>query len=319
MQVQVYSEKDKKKWDDFILTSKNGTFLFIRDYMDYHSDRFIDHSLIIENDKGAIVSLFPANLKGDILISHEGLTYGGFIMGMDMTMSTLLDVFAEVLEFLKKKELSRVIYRTIPSIYHLVPAEEDRYALFEHDAKLIGRDVLSVIDLEKKLPFQQRRQRGIKKALKNELHFEQSDELGMFWTILSNNLELKHKIKPVHSSDEIELLQKRFKDNIKLFASFKDSTMLAGLVVYESEKVAHVQYTACSEEGKKTGALDFLIGSLINEIYWDKKKYIDFGVSTEKLGQHLNVGLIEQKEGFGARSVMHDFYEIDLIYNGLND
>lgn len=312
MKVLIYEKQDRTRWDDFVSTSKNGTFLFFRDYMEYHSDRFKDHSLIIEDDRGAIVSLLPAHMRDDTLESHGGLTYGGFVMGKGMTMSLMLAVFNAALEFLREKGLSRVSYKTIPSIYHLIPAEEDRYALFRHNAKLIGRDVLSVIEFERKLPFQQRRQRGIKKAFKNGLHFEQSEEFRTFWTILSNNLELKHKIKPVHTSDEIELLQRRFKNNIKLFASFKDSVMLAGLVVYESENVAHVQYTACSEEGKKLGALDFLIGSLIIEVYQDKKKYIDFGISTEKKGKYLNLGLIEQKEGFGARSVMHDQYEITL-------
>lgn len=312
MQVQVYSQKDKTKWDDFISTSKNGTFLFYRDYMEYHSDRFKDFSLIVENDKGTIVSLFPAHRSGDVLESHGGLTYGGFVMGMNMTMPLMLNTFAGVLEFLRKKGLSSVIYKTIPFIYHLIPAEEDRYALYVNNAKLIRRDVLSVLELGRILPFQLRRQRGIKKARKNGLYWHQSDKFQKFWTILSNNLETKHKIKPVHTANEIEILNSRFKDNIKLFASFKDDMMFGGIIVYESQNVAHIQYTACSEEGKNMGALDILIDFLINEIYRGRKKYIDFGVSTEKEGRYLNVGLIDQKEGFGARSVMHDFYEITL-------
>jgi len=317
MQVQIYSEKDKTRWDDFVLTSKNGTFLFYRDYMDYHSDRFKDFSLIIEDDKGAVVSIFPANQNENILESHGGLTYGGFVMGIVMTMPLMLDTFTVVLEFLKEKGFSRVFYKTIPFIYHLFPAEEDRYALFVHDAKLFKRDVLSVLELNRTMPYQKRRQRGLKKALKNGLFCRQSEKFQIFWEILSNNLGLKHNVKPVHTAEELELLNSRFKDNIKLFATFKDRVMLAGVIVYESKIVAHIQYTACSEEGKKIGALDILIDTLINNIYRDNKKFIDFGVSTEKEGRYLNVGLIEQKEGFGARSVMHDFYEIDLSHIGV--
>lgn len=312
MQVQIYSQKDKTRWDEFVSTSKNGTFLFYRDYMEYHSDRFIDFSLFVENERGVIVSLFPAHRRDDVLESHGGLTYGGFVTDESMTLPLMLYIFVEVLKFLKNKGLSKIIYKTIPFIYHLIPAEEDKYALYVHDAKLIGRDVLSVLELSRTMPYQKRRQRGIKKALKNELYCLQSEKLQMFWTILTNNLDSKHNVKPVHTTEEIAFLRSRFKNNIKLFASFKDSTMLAGLVVYESKNVAHIQYTACSEEGKKAGALDILIDFLINEIYRGRKKYIDFGVSTEKEGKYLNVGLIEQKEGFGARSVMHDFYEITL-------
>jgi hypothetical protein len=286
--------------------------------MDYHSDRFKDHSLIVEDDKGAVVSIFPANQSENILESHGGLTYGGFVMGIGMTMPLMLDTFTVVLEFVKKKGLSRIIYKTIPHIYHLFPAEEDRYALFVHDAKLFKRDVLSVLELNRTVPYQKRRQRGLKKALKNGLFCRQSEKFQIFWEILSNNLGLKHNVKPVHTAEELELLYSRFKDNIKLFATFKENVMLAGVIVYESKNVAHIQYTACSEEGKKNGALDILIDTLISNIYKDNKKYIDFGVSTEKEGRYLNVGLIDQKEGFGARSVMHDFYEIDLSQNGVN-
>ncbi len=318
MKVRVYSEKDKTRWDDFISTSKNGTFLFYRDYMEYHSDRFKDHSLIVEDERGVIVSLFPANLKENILESHGGLTFGGFVMDMGMTTPLMLDTFSGVLDFLKDNGLSRVIYKTIPFIYHLIPAEEDRYALYVNDAKLIRRDVLSVLELSSAIPYQLRRQRGIKRAQKNGLYWLQSDKFQTFWTILSNNLETKHKVKPVHTANEIELLSSRFKDNIKLYASFKDDIMLGGLIVYESQNVAHIQYTACSEEGKNMGALDILIDSIINEVYREKKKYIDFGVSTEREGRYLNVGLIEQKEGFGARSVVHDFYEIVFSRDRVN-
>lgn len=34
------------EWNEFVTRSKNGTFLFDRRYMDYHSDRFEDFSLM---------------------------------------------------------------------------------------------------------------------------------------------------------------------------------------------------------------------------------------------------------------------------------
>ena len=43
--------------------SKNGTFLFLRAYMDYHSDRFHDHSLMFHNEKGKLIAVLPANIK----------------------------------------------------------------------------------------------------------------------------------------------------------------------------------------------------------------------------------------------------------------
>ena len=42
------------------------------------------------------------------------------------------------------------------------------------------------------------------------------------------------------------------------------------------------------------------------------KPYFDFGISTEDGGQDLNVGLIDNKESYGARAVAYDQYEVDV-------
>ena len=41
-----YTPDKANEWNKFIAKSKNGTFLFDRNYMDYHSDRFHDYSLL---------------------------------------------------------------------------------------------------------------------------------------------------------------------------------------------------------------------------------------------------------------------------------
>jgi hypothetical protein len=312
VKICVYSASDQDKWDDFIAKSKNGTFLFFRDYMDYHSDRFRDHSLIISNEKGRIISLLPANTREDTLASHEGLTYGGFITDDRMTVPVMMDVFNNVTQYLTIRGFTRFIYKTIPHIYHSFPAEEDLYGLFCKNARLYRRDVLTVIDYRSnRLKFQQRRLRSIKKALRNHLQVRETDDYEQFWDILATNLYTKYRLKPVHSVAEIKLLAKRFPNEIRLVAAYRGDVMQAGAVVYLSRNVCHVQYNAASEDGKNAGALDLVIDHLV-EFFSASKKYFDFGVSTEDNGRYLNVGLVEYKEGFGARTIMHDFYEIDL-------
>ena len=44
--IQRYTSDKQAEWDAFIAQSKNGTFLMQRGYMDYHSDRFVDCSLM---------------------------------------------------------------------------------------------------------------------------------------------------------------------------------------------------------------------------------------------------------------------------------
>jgi lipid II:glycine glycyltransferase (peptidoglycan interpeptide bridge formation enzyme) len=199
----------------------------------------------------------------------------------------------------------------MPYIYHSFPADEDIFALFRYNAKLIGRNVTSSIYLPQKIDFDESRQRSIKKALKNNLTVKRNYDFKDFMQILKEVLEERHGATPVHSLEEIELLAKKFPDNIRLFSSYKDDVMLAGVVVYESKNVAHAQYIANSNAGRDLGALELVFDYLINHQYL-RKKYFDFGISTEQMGQFLNTGLIAHKEGFGARAVMQDIYELTV-------
>lgn len=45
-EVKRYTPEDKSIWDKYVDKARNATFLFHRDYMDYHADRFRDHSLL---------------------------------------------------------------------------------------------------------------------------------------------------------------------------------------------------------------------------------------------------------------------------------
>ena len=90
-----------------------------------------------------------------------------------------------------------------------------------------------------------------------------------------------------------------------------NDNMVAGVIVYESENVAHMQYIAANDDGKKLLSTDFIFDFLINE-YYKNKKYFDFGISTEKEGRFLNIGLITFKEEFGARAVVYDTYELEV-------
>lgn len=309
--IERYHNELHLQWDDFVSNSKNGTFLFYRNYMEYHSDRFQDFSLVAYDKRNRIIALLPANQKGIYLQSHAGLTYGGFITDERMTTTTMLALWVFTIEYLLKSGFEYLIYKTIPYIYHKVPAEEDRYALFLAGASLTRRDVLTVISNQPRLKLQERRIRGIKKAEKNELQVEISSELNKFWPILTETLQIRFGTSPVHTLEEIEFLKGNFPDNIQLYCCWKESKMLAGVIVYESDQVAHFQYIASNEEGKQLGALDLLFYNIITK-FLPHKRCIDFGISNEMDGYILNTGLIQQKEGFGARAVVHDHYQVRL-------
>jgi hypothetical protein len=208
------------------------------------------------------------------------------------------------------------MYKPTPHIYHSLPAEEDLYVLYRNNAKLVSRNVSSTIYLPEKREMKQLRKRTIKKALKNSLTVKRSYDFENFMKISEEVLQERHSTKPVHSIKEIEYLAAKFPANIKLFASYKDNKMLAGVIMYESKHVAHAQYAANTSLGWDFGAEDIIFDYLIKEYYKDRR-YFDFGISNEKIGevllaQILNNGLINYKEGFGASSVMYDLYSLTI-------
>lgn len=314
MQVIKYNDSYKNQWDDFVRQSKNGTFLFLRDYMEYHKSRFEDMSLIILDKKDRIIALLPANMKSGQLITHEGLTYGGFVYNHHMTQPAMIDLFAAIIEHLHHLQIKLFYYKTIPMIYHKGPSHEDLYPLFLLNAPLARRDTLTVIDNLYPVQFQNRRLRMIKKASTKSFSLQRHSCYRPFWKILEENLKKRHHTTPVHSIEEMQKLADTFPDHIKLFCVSLDNEIVSGAVIYETDTVAHFQYIAANETGKTSGALDWMIASLIQDTY-SQKRYIDLGISNELAGRKINQGLIDFKEGFGGRTITHDFYQIHIGEN----
>ena len=311
MIVKRYRDTDTAEWDVFVRASRNGTFLFERGYMDYHRERFADHSLMVRDSEGELVALLPAHASGTEVGSHDGLSYGGLVVGPDMKAPLVLRVFEAVVVALRDAGFTGLNYKTVPHIYHRQPAEEDRYALFLLGAQLVRRDLLSVVNREDRLPYQNRRARGLKKALTAGVTVQPETDLAEYWDLLAAALSERFHATPVHTLSEIQSLRDRFPTNIRLHTARRDGQLLAGVVTYESDRATHAQYIAASPVGRDLGALDLVFDHLLNDPT-AAQTYFDFGSSHEAGGRAINTGLIDQKEGFGARSVAHDHYRIDL-------
>jgi len=309
--IEKYQKEKHNIWNHFVAKSKNGTFLFDRRYMDYHEDRFDDHSLMIFR-KDKLYALLPANRVNNTLYSHQGLTFGGFIMDKNNSTSGMLEIVKETKDYLLSHGINEIIYKPTPYIYHHLPSQEDMYAFFRCcEIQTVGCNISSAIFQNNKIKFESSRKGGIVKALRAELHISESKNYSAFWNILKNNMSMKYKTKPVHTVDEIKLLHSHFPDNIKLYLVYRDKTVLGGTVLYLTHNVVHTQYISASLEGKKNGALDFLFDHLINKLYTSIPCF-DFGHSTEQMGKYLNEQLIFQKEGFGGRGVTYNTYKMTL-------
>ena len=300
------------RWDEFARMSRNGTMLHQRGYMDYHSDRFKDCSLVALHE-GKLCALLPACIEGDTLWSHRGLTYGGWLVPLKHFDATVMvEVMDAACQWMSDNGIKRLVYKPVPHIYHRYPCEEDLYALFRHQAKLIETNISTTIDLTCPLPLDRGNKSGANAARKAGIQVGPSEDWEGYWRLLSSLLDERYGTRPVHTLDEMRLLHGRFPDGIRLYAATLDGEMLAGVVMYLSQPVAHCQYIGASPQGKDSKALTLLFDYLIGEAKASGYRYFDFGISNEDHGHYLNEGLVRQKSRLGGRGIVYNTFEINL-------
>lgn len=310
-EIKRYTPADKSAWDRYVSKARNATFLFYRNYMDYHADRFTDHSLMFYVD-GHLHSILPANIVDATLYSHQGLTYGGLVMDINVTAADVIQLFREMNEWLRAAGITRVVYKPVPWVYHQHASEEDLYPLFWIcHARVISRDVGTVIFMQQHLRWRKDRRRRLRKAHESGVTVVREDNFRAFWPVLENNLVDRHGVRPVHTVEEMELLHSRFPKQIVQYNSYYEGEVVAGLTFYLSPQVLHGQYCSSTPVGKKVGAVDAIYERAMYEDF-PEYQYLDFGRSTEGDGSILNDGLVAQKEGFGGRAICYDTYEWTL-------
>lgn len=306
--IERYSSLHYDIWNEFVINAKNGTFLFHRDFMEYHSERFEDYSLMIFK-KQKLVAVLPGNIQERTLYSHQGLTYGGLVYDSKIKLADVITVYREMLKFLNENNIKTLSLKPVPSIYHKVPAQEQEYVLFLLNANLVRRDGLSVIQYDSKLPIVKSRRQAARKGSDNNLKIVEEPNFNLFWKeILIPNLKNKYNTVPVHTVEEIEYLYERFPKHIRHFNVYYDDRIVAGTTMFITDNVAHPQYISGQEDKNALGSIDYLYSFLI-ETFSDKK-YFDLGPSTEEKGRKLNEGVLFWKESFGARIICQDFYEV---------
>ena len=312
VEIIRYDATMAAQWNELARLCRNSTFQHQRGYMDYHSDRFTDCSLIALHN-GKPRALLPANVDGDTLWSHRGLTFGSWLVPpKHFDVTVMIEVMDATVAWMKDNGLKRLVYKAVPHIYHRYPCEEDQYALFRHHASLIETNISTTIDLSCPLPLDRGNKSGANAARKAGITVGPSEDWQQYWHLLSSLLDERYDTRPVHTLDEILLLQSRFPDDIRLYTATLDGELLAGVVMYLSAPVAHCQYIGASPQGKESKALTLLFDYLIQESTRLGFRYFDFGISNEDHGRYLNEGLVQQKSRLGGRGIVYNTFEITL-------
>jgi hypothetical protein len=313
-QIKPYQTSLESTWDQWCAGSVNGTFLHTRRFLSYHGNRFEDASVLIF-ESGELVGVFSAALnlgeEGKV-ISHPGATFGGIVHQGRLTGSRMVEAMAVICNYYAGQNYRKLLYKAIPYIYTLTNAQDDIYALFRQRAVRTRCDLSCAIDLAHRLAVSERRRRGLKKALSSVTLSSDGQKLNELWTVIQSNLRDKHDLKPVHSAEELALLQSRFPDQIFIRCALLDGKVEAGVVFFNSSRVWHAQYIASTKRGQEISALDAIFDAALQEAVVAGARYFNFGVCTEEDGRVLNEGLYRFKSEFGGGGVAYEFYEMDL-------
>lgn len=316
--VRLYNSGDFAIWNAFISSAKNATFLFHRDFMEYHSDRFEDYSLLVF-DGEKLVSVLPANRVGNTVYSHQGLTYGGFVLNKKSKLNETLEILKSILKFLVENGVEKLFIKEIPSFYCTTFSDEINYLMQICQSKLVMKHNISVILLKQEISFSKSRRECVNRGKKNNLIIKEELNFEVFWNqLLIPNLKEKYNAVPVHTASEIALLQSRFPENIRHFNVYHNNELVCGTTVFLTENVVKPQYISGNDKNNELGSLDFLYDFLIRDIA-DGKEYFDFGPSHENDGKNIVSSINFWKESFGAKYVVQDFYEVETKNYSLLD
>lgn len=309
--IRTYQSSDYETWNSFVKVAKNATFLFHRDFMEYHADRFTDFSLMIF-DGIQLVAVIPGNKADNVFYSHQGLTYGGIVVKENLGGEKIEEILKATLIFLTNNCFSYFRIKSFPFFNDEMINQNLDYFLWKSDAKIYERNMNLVIDLKKEINIAKSKRKKYVQNLSLPVEFVKEASFESFWNdILSPRLWLKHQVKPVHSLEEITKLATKFPENIIQYSVYLKGEILSGITIFKDKKSIKSQYGATSDLGEKYRALDFLYIKLM-ELYKDEIDFFDLGTVNADHGQVYFKGLLKQKEELGATTFIHDYYEIKL-------
>ncbi|MCD2260100.1 GNAT family N-acetyltransferase [Psychroserpens luteolus] len=313
LKISKYSKSHNIIWDVFIANSSNATFLFHRDFMEYHQDRFDDFSLLIfDNDE--LLAVFPANMSNGVVHSHQGLTYGGLIFKDALNTNQKDEICAEVIQYLKAHKVKSLIVKPLPEFYNSKSEEVHNFWQRHSSSSVITQHIILAVDYNSDFKIHKTKLKRFNKLKSKGFIIKESpEELSVFWNeVLVNRLNDKHNAKPVHSLTEIEYLNSKFKQEIRQYNIYRDDEVLAGITIFKKGDVVKSQYGMASAIGEKLNALDMLFVYLIYLFRDEGLNYFSMGTVNDNSELGYSEGMLKQKQELGCRIFTQDIWKIDI-------
>ena len=323
MHIVKYDKDYKGVWDNFVNYSRNGTVFHKQGFLEYHGDRFEDHSLMFFDKKNNLIAVFPAGKQNRddeiILRSHPGSSYGGVVMDNSLGVSNTKEIVDAIECYGNTNGFNSIELRTSPRVFHKYPSEEIDYILWYNGFEIAHIELSDAVMLYPKTEvevlgmFKDDTSRSISKARKAGVVVTLSNSFEDYWRILTKNLSLRHRANPTHTLEEIKKIDCILPGAIRLYCAYYNDEVIAGTLVFCCNSNAyHTFYIAQDYEYQNLRPLNVLFHDVLLYLREEGIKYLNFGISTEYGGTAMNEGLFRFKEGFGARGVVRRYYRKEL-------
>lgn len=309
--VKRYCSDDFALWNDFISQATNATFLFDRNFMEYHADRFQDFSLLVF-EEDILQAVVPANCKDNQIFSHQGLTYGGFVFRNEFPIGQIETVLSETFSFLQSQGFVKCEIKAMLPFYAPDFHAEIQQVLSDKQAKITAQKMNLAIDFRTEYSISKSKLKHYRRLQSEGLVVKKEADCTIFWQeVLEPLLLEKYQTKPLHSLAEINSLQSKFPNHIEQYNLYRDGEILAGITLFKTATVIKSQYGATTENGKKFRALDYLFLYLIDS-FKDDYDYFDMGTVDDNSELGYNEGLLNQKKELGCSVYSQNIFQIAL-------
>lgn len=321
MQVAEYEKKYLEEWENFVSSSNNGTIFHSRKFLSYHSpDKFKDNSLIFLEDKKITALMSAADIERDgkkTLWSHIGASYGGFVYKESLSVRQAFDLTESLIDYALQNKFERIVVTNVPLVYQNRYNQYIDFAFSKNGFEYTKREVTSVITLNvdednvMKLLKPEART-SVRRAEKLGVVVKKSNDFEEYYSILQNNLAMRHHVQPAHTLEELKMLKELYPQKIQLYGAYVEGKMVAGVVnFYCNDNVVLVFYISHNPEFQQYRAVNLLFYTIIKDAISRGLGFLDFGLFTVNMDP--NWGLGKFKESFGARGILRDTYFLDLL------
>ncbi len=319
MEIIEYSEEWKEKWDQFVISSSNGTMFHMQKFFDYHTPGKFTFNHLVFLEKNQIVAVLPGSIiDGKLFESPIGASYGSIVIG-DITFKKTHEIVITLIEYGKKKNWNELLLTAAPMIYETYPNHNLDFAMLWQGFKFDLHYISSAIKLDPKIEiierFRPTIRRNIRKSIKEGVRVEVNEKYDEFYPILIENKSI-HNVKPTHSYEDLLKLKKLMPDRLKLFMVYLDDKPIAGsLMFYANKNVAICFYNMLLYEYAEYKPIQRVMYEVVKDATERGYNYVDIGVSQDTSAENPmtpSESLIDFKEKFDAKSIMRNTLRIKL-------